>query len=200
MTTTAETPDVGVPAGGSIARCKRAGCGRPLPSSDQGRPRQFCSKECRIRHYNAQRGQTAEPAPAPPASGTEAALARLTQVLAEASRLATAASAQVSAADPGRIAETLAEAEAGRRRAEADTAATAAQAADSADAAEAAWEAADAADASRDAALARAEAAEAEVRDLQARVGDLASQATAATARAESAEREAGQARDARDA
>jgi len=35
MTTTAETSDVGVPAGDSIGRCKRAGCGRPLPPSDQ---------------------------------------------------------------------------------------------------------------------------------------------------------------------
>ena len=97
MTTTAEMPDLGVPAGDSNGRCKRAGCGRPLPPSDQGRPRQFCSKDCRIRHYNAQRGQAAEPAPAP-ASGTEATLARLAQMLAEASRLAAAASASAAPA------------------------------------------------------------------------------------------------------
>src|SRR5260370_2138031 len=147
MTTTAEMPaNAGVPAGDSDARCKRAGCGRLLPPSDQGRPRQFCSKECRIRHYNAQRGQAAAPAP-PPANGPEAALARLAQLLAEASRLAAVASAQVAASDPGRVAATLAEAEAGRRRAQADAVAAAAQAAESAEAADAAWEAADAAEA-----------------------------------------------------
>src|SRR6266849_4652617 len=63
MTTTAEMPaDAGVPAGDSDVRCKRAGCGRLLPPGVQGRPRQFCSKECRIRHYNARRGQAAAPA------------------------------------------------------------------------------------------------------------------------------------------
>jgi hypothetical protein len=166
MATPAETPDLGIEADGS-GRCKRPGCGRPLPASDQGgRPRQFCSKECRIRYYNAQRGQALGSASA---SGTETTIPRLTQLLAEASRLAVTVSSEVAAVGPGRIAAMLAEAEAARRRAEADAAAADARAADAAAAAEAAWEVADTADASRDAALARAEAAEGEARDLRSR-------------------------------
>ena len=116
-TTTAVMPaGAGVPAGDSGGCCKRAGCGRPLPPGERGRSRQFCSDECRIRHYNAMRGQAAVPAP-PPADGPQASLGKLSQLLAEASRLASAASAQVAAADPGRVAVVLAEAEAARRRA-----------------------------------------------------------------------------------
>ena len=130
-----------MPANGSVlagdGRCKRAGCGRPLPPGERGRSRQFCSDECRIRHYNAMRGQAAVPAP-PPADGPEAALAKLSGLLAEASRLAAAASAQVAAADPGQVAAVLAEAEAARRRAEAHAATASAQAAESAESAAAA--------------------------------------------------------------
>src|SRR5216683_1245814 len=130
--TTAVMPANGSVPAGDGGQCKRAGCGRPLPPGDRGRSRQFCSDECRIRHYNAQRGQAAIPAP-PPADGPEASLARLSQLLAEASRLASAASAQVAAADPGRVAAVLAEAEAARRRAEAHAATASAQAAESAE-------------------------------------------------------------------
>jgi hypothetical protein len=164
MAAQAHTPDLGIETNGS-GHCKRTGCGKPLSEPSQGgRPRQFCSKECRIRYYNAQRGQAPGPTSA---SRRESAIARLTQLLAEASRLAVAVTSEVAAAGPGRIAATLAEAEAVRRRAEADAAAAAARAAAAEAAAEAAWEAADMADASRDAALARAEAAEAEARDLR---------------------------------
>jgi hypothetical protein len=160
-------PDLGIETADS-GRCKRPGCGKPLPESSQGgRPRQFCSKECRISYYNAQRGQGSR---STTVSGTEGTIAPLMQVLAEASRLAVAVSSEVAAAGPGRIAATLAEAEAGRRRAEADAVAAPARAAAAAAAAEAAWEAADIADASRYAALARVEAAEAEARDLRSRV------------------------------
>ena len=115
MTTMAVMPaDGSVPAGDGGC-CKRAGCGRPLPPGERGRSRQFCSDQCRIRHYNAQRGQPAV-APLPPADGPQAALGKLSQLLAEASRLAAAASAQIAAADPGRVAAVLAEAEAARRR------------------------------------------------------------------------------------
>jgi hypothetical protein len=81
----ANTPDLGIETVGS-GRSKRLGCRKPLPWSDQGgRPRQFCSKECRIPYYNAQRGQASESVPT---SRTEEAVARLTQMLAEAARLA----------------------------------------------------------------------------------------------------------------
>ncbi|MGH3288467.1 MAG: hypothetical protein ACRDPD_27930, partial [Streptosporangiaceae bacterium] len=138
-TTTAVMPaGAGVPAGDGDGRCKRAGCGRPLPPGERGRSRQFCSDECRIRHYNAMRGQAAAP---PPADGPEASLSRLAQLLTEASRLAAAASAQVAAADPGRVAAVLAEADAARRRAEAHAATASAQSIESAASASAAWEA-----------------------------------------------------------
>lgn len=90
MTTMAVMPaDGSVPAGDGGC-CKRAGCGRPLPPGERGRSRQFCSDQCRIRHYNAQRGQPAV-APLPPADGPQAALGKLSQLLAEASRLVLAA-------------------------------------------------------------------------------------------------------------
>src|SRR6266849_1717298 len=92
MTTTAVMPaGAGGPAGDGDPgrRCKRAGCGRPLPPGERGRSRQFCSDECRIRHYNAQRGQAPVPATTPP-DGPEAALGRLAQLLTEAARLAAA--------------------------------------------------------------------------------------------------------------
>src|ERR1039457_4218550 len=116
-TTTAVMPaGAGVPAGDSGGCCKRAGGGRAAPPRRRGRTRgvcrgggrsrQLCSDECRIRHYNAMRGQAAVPAP-PPADGPQASLGKLSQLLAEASRLASAASAQVAAADPGRVAVVL---------------------------------------------------------------------------------------------
>jgi long-chain fatty acid transport protein len=97
-----ETPDVpaasaadGVPAGeGGI--CKRAGCGRPLPAGERGRARRFCSDQCRTRHYNAQRGQAPVPVP-PPAGGPEENLGRLSVLLAEAGKLASAVAGQVDA-------------------------------------------------------------------------------------------------------
>ena len=153
-TTTAVMPENGsVPAGDGL--CGRAGCGRPLPAGERGRSRRFCSDECRRRHYNAMRGRPA-PTAQVPEDGPGAALGKLSQLLAEASRLAVAASAQVAEADPGRVAAVLAEAEAARRSAEAHAAtaaaealAAAAQAAESAESAATAWEAADAADAAR---------------------------------------------------
>lgn len=192
-----------MPANGSVAagdgggRCKRAGCGRPLPPGERGRSRQFCSDECRIRHYNGLRGHAA--VPAPPTDGPEASLGRLSQLLAEASRLAGAVSAEVAAADPGRVAMLLAEAEAARRRAEAHAATASAQAAEAAESADAAWEAADAAQAAADAAGARARAAEDQARELEQQAGSLSGQLGAALARIEAAERDAARAAAARE-
>src|ERR1035441_7858119 len=75
----------------------------------------FWSDESPIRHFNGMGGQAAVPPP-PGGDGPQASLGRLAQLLAEASRLASAASAQVAAADPGRVAVVLAEAEAARRQ------------------------------------------------------------------------------------
>ena len=80
MTTTTTTAvmmpaGAGVRAGDSGGCCKRAGCGRPLPPGERGRSRQFCSDECRIRHFNAMRGQAAVPPP-PPADGSQASLGK----------------------------------------------------------------------------------------------------------------------------
>src|SRR5260370_729212 len=120
------------PAGGS--RCKRSGCAAPLPRQESGRSRQFCSDECRRRHYNALRGTPPAVLPAP-ADGPGPALARLGQLLAEAGRLAAQATGQVADAAPPRAAATVAEAEASRPRAEAPAAPADALAAASAEAA-----------------------------------------------------------------
>ena len=62
----------GVPVvGRGDGNCKRTGCGKPLPPGGRGRSREFCSDECRIRHYNAIRGQAAVATP-PPTGGPEA--------------------------------------------------------------------------------------------------------------------------------
>jgi hypothetical protein len=122
-----------MPAAG---RCKRAGCRTPLPAQDSGRSRQFCSDECRRRHYNALRA-AAPAAPAPPGQAG-AALARLSQLLAEAGRLAAQAERQVADAAPEHVAALAAEAEAARRAAEARAAVAEAQARESAESATAA--------------------------------------------------------------
>src|ERR1700685_4523231 len=107
--TTAVMPASGSVPAGDGGHCKRAGCGRPLPPGGRGRSREFCSDECRIRHYNAMRGQAVAAAP-PPTGGPEAGLVRLAQLLTESSRLAAAVSVQVAEAEPGRVAAVLAEA------------------------------------------------------------------------------------------
>ena len=64
MTTTTVTPADAAPGDGAggdgsgpaAGRCKRGGCLAPLPPAERGRSRQFCSDECRRRHYNALRG------------------------------------------------------------------------------------------------------------------------------------------------
>jgi len=190
----------GVPVvGRGDGHCKRAGCGRPLPPVGRGRSREFCSDECRTRHYNAMRSQATAVVP-PPAGGPEEGLARLTQLLAESSRLAAAVSTQVAQADPGRVAAMLAEAEAARRRAEATAATASAQAAESAASASAAWEVVDATENSQSAAQSRAEAAEKDVRNLQAKVDDITRQLETAVQRAQAAESQATEVAAQRDA
>lgn len=197
-TTVPAITDVPV-VGRGDGHCKRAGCGRPLPPGGRGRSREFCSDECRIRHYNAMRGQAAV-VTLPPTGGPEAGLARLVQLLTESSRLAAAVSAQVAEAEPGRVAAVLAEAEAARRRAEATAATASAQASESAASASAAWEAADAAENGRNAAESRAEAAEEQAKHLQTRVDDLTRQLEAAQQRVQAAERQTAEMTAERDA
>ena len=190
----------GVPVvGRGDVHCKRAGCGRPLPPGGRGRSREFCSDECRVRHYNAMRGQATAVVP-PPTGGPEEGLARLAQLLAESSRLAAAVATQVAQADPGRVAAVLAEAEAARRRAEAAAATASAQAAESAASASAAWEVVDATENSQSAAQYRAEAAEKDVRNLKANVDDLTRQLETAVQRAQAAESQATEVAAQRDA
>ena len=57
-------PEAAAPAAAG-GRCKRAGCAAPLPPQGSGRARQFCSDECRRRHYNALRGPAAAVCSAP---------------------------------------------------------------------------------------------------------------------------------------
>jgi chromosome segregation ATPase len=185
MTTTTVMPDgAGAPAGGSGGHCKRAGCGRPLPPGERGRARQFCSDDCRTRHYNAMRSKAS--AVAPPTDGPEAELARLAQLLTESSQLAAAVSAQIAAANPGRVAAVLAEADA----AEAHAATASAQSIESAASASAAWEAVDAAESLQATAQTHAEEAEEQVRDLKVKVADLTGQLEAALQREQAAERQ----------
>ena len=99
MTTTAVMPaGTGAPAGAGGC-CKRAGCGRPLPpGASGGRSREFCGDECRS--GTTTRCAARQPSRRRRRDGPEASLGKLSQLLAEASRLASAASAQVAAADP----------------------------------------------------------------------------------------------------
>jgi small-conductance mechanosensitive channel len=134
------------------------------------------------------------------ASGRTEGLARLTQSLAESSRLAAAVATQVAQGDPGRVAAVLAEAEAARRRAEAAAATASAQAAESSASASAAWEVVDATENSQSAAQSRAEAAEKDARNFQAKNDDLTRQLETAVQRARAAESQATEVAAQRDA
>src|SRR5215472_5910595 len=154
-------------AGPAAGRCRRPGCHAPLPPQSSGRPREFCSEQCRHRHNNSLRGAVA--APPPPGEGASAALGRLSQLLAQAAQLAALADQQVADAAPEKVAALAAEAEAARRQAEARAAVAEAQASQARESAAAAWEAADAAEDARSAAEASADAAEAQARELAER-------------------------------
>lgn len=184
-TTTTDIINGQVVSGGD-GRCKRDECGRPLPIGERGRSRQFCSDECRIRYYNAKRGQPA-PASPPPGDGPLAMLSRLSQLLAEAGAAASQASALVAATDPGRVSAVLADAEAARRRAEAHAATASAQAAESAESAATAWEAADAADTARQTAENRAREAAEQARELEAQASQATTEAQQAAAERDAA-------------
>lgn len=113
MTEVQEAPAVGAGV------CKRPGCGNPLPeSSGRGRRRVFCGDECARRYHNDSRyGQ--------PDDGVVAGavhadpLGELESLLRESGRLVKAVRDQATGLDPARVRAELADAEAGRRRAEA---------------------------------------------------------------------------------
>ena len=117
------------PAADGARRCKQPGCGTELPAATgRGAPRLFCSPACSRKWHNDNRlapgaaGQQQAPAAGGPLAG-------LQQLLAQAADLASAAAAQLAAADPGRVTATLAAADAARRQAQAETAVALAQAA-----------------------------------------------------------------------
>jgi hypothetical protein len=198
-------PAGAAPAAGDARRCKQPGCGAELPAATgRGAPRLFCGPACSRKWHNENRlaSGAAGTQQAPAAGGP---LAGLQQLLAQAADLVADAGAQLTAADPGRVAAALAAADAARRQAQAETAvalARAAQAAQDAETAtaamhaarhdtQAALEAADAARADSDAAEARAQAirdqADAQITQIRQESGAAlaAARTQASTARAD---------------
>jgi len=187
-------------------RCKRPGCDTALPAATgRGAPRLFCGPACSRKWHNDNRptagaaaGQQAAAPAGPPAGGP---LAGLHQLLTQAAGLVNAAAAQLSAADPGRVAAALAAAEAARGQAQAETAVALARAAQAAQAAEAATaamhaarqdaqaalEAADQARADADAADARAQATRDQANDQITQIRQHTAAAIAAARAATSA-------------
>jgi hypothetical protein len=177
------------PAADGPRRCKQPGCGAELPAAaGRGAPRLFCSPACSRKWHNDSRLAGAGPRQAAAPGGP---LAGLTQLLAQAADLASAAAAELAAADPGRVTAALAAADAARHQAQAETAVAQAQAAGAVqdaqataaamhaarDDARAALEAADGARADADAAGARAQA----IRDqADAQIAETRQQADAA--------------------
>ena len=117
------------PAADGARRCKQPGCGAELPAATgRGAPRLFCGPACSRKWHNENRlapgaaGQQQAPAAGGPLAG-------LQQLLSQAADLAADAGAQLTAADPGRVAAALAAADAARRQAQAETAVALARAA-----------------------------------------------------------------------
>src|SRR5208337_672620 len=111
-----------LPAADGARRCKQPGCGTELPAATgRGAPRLFCSPACSRKWHNDSRL-------APGAAGQQQAaaaagpLAGLRQLLTQAAELASAAAAELAAADPGRVAATLDAADTARADADADAA------------------------------------------------------------------------------
>ena len=117
------------PAPDGARRCKQPGCGAELPgATGRGAPRLFCGPACSRKWHNENRlvpgaaGQQQAPAAGGPLAG-------LQQLLAQAAGMVADAGAQLTAADPGRVATALAAADAARRQAQAETAVALARAA-----------------------------------------------------------------------
>jgi hypothetical protein len=206
-----QMPQPAPPAGAALAadgarRCKQPGCGAELPAATgRGAPRLFCGPACSRQWHNDSRQSAGPSSAGQPATAPAGPLAGLHQLLTQAAGLVADAGAQLTAADPGRVAAALAAADAARRQAQAETAVALAQAAQAAQDAEtattamhaarhdtqAALEAADAARADADAADARAQAirdqADAQITQIRRESGAALAEARteASTARAD---------------
>ena len=157
-------------AGDQVLYCRRPGCGAPVPQAGHGRPRQYCSDACTSAYHNASRASRARGADpgtmTAEAEGLAAGpdgdtLSGLEALLRQAAALARHARAEAVLLDPAHVRAQLADADAGRRRAEAAAVVAHAQAAEAGQELQAALEALDAARRLEQAAEARAGHAEA---------------------------------------
>jgi hypothetical protein len=189
------TESVLLPSGGTVPggelgqrRCKRPGCGNPVPVSGRGRARVFCGDACSRRFHNAARSAGSDAGAVPSGQATDP-LGALEALIRQAGSVVTLARGQVAALDAEVVAAQLAEAEAARRRAGARAVTAEARAAEAEQEMLAALEAAEAADRGREAAEAGARRAREET--AQAR-RELAEEAARARADAEAAVARAG--------
>src|ERR1019366_4440991 len=168
---TDQTPDHAPgQAGDQVLYCRRPGCGAPVPQAGHGRPRQYCSDACTSAYHNASRASRArgtdpgtvtaetDGLPGGPDGDT---LPGLEALLRQAAALARHARAEAALLDPAHVRAQLADADAGRRRAEAAAVVAHAQAAEAGQELQAALEALDAARRLQQAAETRAGHAEA---------------------------------------
>jgi hypothetical protein len=182
-----------VQAGDLVLYCRRPGCGAPVPQAGHGRPRQYCSDACTSAYHNASRASRARGADpgtvTAEADGLAAGpdgdtLSGLEALLRQGAALARHARAEAALLDPVHVRAQLADADAGRRRAEAAAVVAHAQAAEAGQELQAALEALDAARRLEQAAQARAGHAEA---GAAAATADAAAAISAARASAETA-------------
>ncbi len=179
-----------VQAADLVLYCRRPGCGAPVPRAGHGRPRQYCSDACTSAYHNASRSSRARGADPGTEAGDLAAgpdgdtLSGLEALLRQGAALARHARAEAALLDPAHVRAQLADADAGRRRAEAAAVVAHAQAAEAGQELQAALEALDAARRLEQAAQARAGHAEA---GAAAATADAAAAVSAARASAETA-------------
>ena len=180
-------------AGDQVLYCRRPGCGAPVPQAGHGRPRQYCSDACTSAYHNASRASRARSADpgtvTAEAEGLAAGpdgdtLSGLEALLRQAAALARHARAEAALPGPAHVRAQLADADAGRRRAEAAAVVAHAQAAEAGQELQAALEALDAARRLEQAAGARAGHAEA---GAAAATADATAAISAARASAETA-------------
>ena len=168
---TDQTPDHAPgQAGDQVLYCRRPGCGAPVPQAGHGRPRQYCSDACTSAYHNASRASRARGTDhgtvTAEADGLAAGpdgdtLAGLEALLRQGAALTRHARAEAALLDPAHVRAQLADADAGRRRAEAAAVVAHAQAAEAGQELQAALEALDAARRLQQAAETRAGHAEA---------------------------------------
>ena len=180
-------------AGDLVRYCRRPGCGTPVPQAGHGRPRQYCSDACTSAYHNASRASRARSADSAIVTAEadsqetgpdDDTLAGLEALLRQAAALARHARTEAARLDPAHVRAQLADADAGRRRAEAAAVVAHAQAAEADQELQAALEALEAARRLQQAAETRAGQAQAEAAAARA---DADAAITAARADAETA-------------